>query len=539
MDNKLLKETDNTLVYRCPYCGSGEITIHKHSKHQYGYCDTCDAAYIHYIPLPHQEDVHRSHAPIKVLLGGMGSAKSRAGVMEIIDHALTVRNGRTIIMAQTLKQLSKAIMPIFDTYLPRKFVTKWTDTKADIEIKLTNGHEIIGMASDDEEKLRSMDITGFLIEEASGIKPEIFQECVRRSRNVAGVINGVPHYLGLVISNPAQGFIRELLFSCSKIYGSKSIEKVVETYKDRIKNPNPDMEAFLSSSRDNTYLPKGFIEKVINSLTPQQVRLYVDCIIEYAEGAVYPDFLQHLCDRFEIPKDWHYYLAHDPGIADPAAVLLIAQNPETGELYACDEYYKTDQVITQVGKAIEDMIKDIPAGMLHTPLIDPSANKRNKINRRTYKQQMQIEHNIVFKDANNRIEDGIAKTRDMFYRNKIWIFRDLVNTISEGCEYRYPTLEERNHNKNIGDLPIDKNNHLMDCLRYICQEVPYDYIDAARLSINSIKNFFSNMGYSVMQSNKRAASKKTFSEIAQNIVNMQQYERELVKNHRNSGGYRI
>lgn len=242
----------------------------------------------------------------------MGSAKSRAGVMEIIDHALNVPNGRTIIMAQTLKQLSKAIMPIFDTYLPRKFVTKWTDTKADIEIDLTNGHEIIGMASDDEEKLRSMDITAFLLEEASGIKPEIFQECIRRSRNVAGMIDGVPHYLGIIISNPAQGFIRELLFTASKIHGSKSIEKTVETYKDRIKDPNPDLEAFLSSSRDNTYLPKGFIEKVINSLTPQQVRLYVDCIIEYAEGAVYPDFLQHLCDRFEIPKDWHYYLAHDP-----------------------------------------------------------------------------------------------------------------------------------------------------------------------------------------------------------------------------------
>ena len=57
---------------------------------------------------------------------------------------------------------------------------------------------------------------------------------------------------------------------------------------------------------------KGYIDKVINSLTPQQVRLYVDCIIEYAEGAVYPDFLQHLVDDFEIPKHWKRYLAHDP-----------------------------------------------------------------------------------------------------------------------------------------------------------------------------------------------------------------------------------
>ena len=539
MDQNLIKETDDILVYRCPYCGTGEITINKRSKHQYGYCDTCDAAYIHYIPLPHQMDVHRSKSPLKMLLGGMGSAKSRAGVMEIIDHALSVRNGRTVIMAQTLKQLSKAIMPIFDEYLPRKFVTNWTDNKADIEIDLTNGHEIIGMASDDEEKLRSMDITAFLLEEASGIKPEIFQECIRRSRNVAGMINGKPHYLGIIISNPAQGFIRELLFTASKIHGSKSIEKTVETYKDRIKDPNPDLEAFLSSSRDNTYLPKGFIDKVINSLTPQQVRLYVDCIIEYAEGAVYPDFLQHLCDRFEIPKNWHYYLAHDPGIADPAAVLLVAQDPETGDLYACDEFYKTDQVITQVGNAIEKMIKDIPAGMLHTPLIDPSANKRNKINRRTYKQQMQLEHNIIFKDANNRIEDGIAKTRDMFFRKKLWIFRDLTNTIAEGCEYRYPTLEERNNNRNIGDTPIDKNNHLMDCLRYICQEVPYDYIDNTRLAINSIKNFFGNMGYRVLESNKRAAANKRFDEIAQNIVNMTRYESQIVKSNRCSGGYKI
>lgn len=242
----------------------------------------------------------------------MGSAKSRCGVIEIIDHALTVSNGLTVIMAQTLKQLSKAIMPIFEEYLPKKFVTKWTDTKADIEITLTNGHRIIGMPSDDEEKLRSMDITAFLIEEASGVKREMYEECVRRLRNTHAIIDGVQHFLGIIISNPAQGFIRELLFSASHIYGSKSIEETVKLYNDRLKDPNPDLEAFLSSSRDNTYLPKGFIERVINSLTPEQVRLYVDCIIEYAEGAVYPNFLELLCDDFEIPKNWIRYMAHDP-----------------------------------------------------------------------------------------------------------------------------------------------------------------------------------------------------------------------------------
>lgn len=64
VDNKSVK------VYQCPHCGSGEITIDKKSKHHYGYCDTCDAAYIDYIPLEHQKDVHNSIALLKLLIGG-------------------------------------------------------------------------------------------------------------------------------------------------------------------------------------------------------------------------------------------------------------------------------------------------------------------------------------------------------------------------------------------------------------------------------------------------------------------------------------
>lgn len=67
---KKILDNNDVSVYRCPSCGSGEIKIDKHSKHKYGYCDTCGAAYIDYVPLEHQLDVHKSRAPIKLLLGG-------------------------------------------------------------------------------------------------------------------------------------------------------------------------------------------------------------------------------------------------------------------------------------------------------------------------------------------------------------------------------------------------------------------------------------------------------------------------------------
>ena len=67
---KKLSEDNETIVYACPYCGAGNITINKTSAHKYGYCDTCDAAYIHYIPLPHQLAMHKDKHKIKMQLGG-------------------------------------------------------------------------------------------------------------------------------------------------------------------------------------------------------------------------------------------------------------------------------------------------------------------------------------------------------------------------------------------------------------------------------------------------------------------------------------
>lgn len=66
----IILENKNCIKYRCPHCGSGEITINKRSKHQYAYCDICGAAYIHYIPLEHQMDVHKSKSKLKLLIGG-------------------------------------------------------------------------------------------------------------------------------------------------------------------------------------------------------------------------------------------------------------------------------------------------------------------------------------------------------------------------------------------------------------------------------------------------------------------------------------
>ena len=188
--------------------------------------------------------------------------------------------------------------------------------------------------------------------------------------------------------------------------------------------------------------------------------------------------------------------------------------------------------MSQVAGAFKKMIADIPQGLLHIPLIDPSANKRSKTTGKTYKQQMQLEHGIVTKEAVNNIEDGIQRVKNMMYDGMLVFFNDLTYTLREGCEYRYPTLEERNKNKNLGEKPLDKDNHLMDCLRYICQELPYNYIDVKNLAYNNYIKFFEEQS---KENKKKALS---FNEML-DIINMENIEERLASQQGYAGGYSI
>ena len=223
------------------------------------------------------------------------------------------------------------------------------------------------------------------------------------------------------------------------------------------------------------------------------------------------------------------------GIHDPAAMLMGAIDPDTGIVHFFREYYEKDKVSSQVASSFFQLTKDIAPGMLHTPLIDPAANKRSQIIPRTYKQQMQVEYGIVFKNANNDLEDGIQKVKNMMYNGKVRFFRSLKNTLWEGCEYRYPTLEERSKNKNLGEKPLDKNNHLMDCLRYICQEIPYHYLDMKKAAYATYKDFFKKL-----KTEETAIKDASFKDLLERL-NQEYIEETSVQRSRkrHSGGYRI
>ena len=132
------------------------------------------------------------------------------GACEISNHAMAIANGRTLITAQSLQQVKEAVLPELEKFLPPWFIARQTKTPLP-KYTLINGHEIVIYASNDEEKLRSLNLTAFWIIEASGVDYSIFTQLTARLRNRAAIVKDkdgkeIEHnFIGIVESNPEEG----------------------------------------------------------------------------------------------------------------------------------------------------------------------------------------------------------------------------------------------------------------------------------------------------------------------------------------------
>lgn len=203
--------------------------------------------------------------------------------------------------------------------------------------------------------------------------------------------------------------------------------------------------------------------------------------------AVYPRFAEGLVEPFDIPKHWLRLAGVDFGLRDPTVMLTAAIDPKAGTVYIYNEYYVTDKAVPYHAEKMLEMLEDIPAGKLQTIVADPSGQQRNKHDARTLFDHF-AEYGLYFKPGTNRIDSGIHKVYAYFELGKLKIFNTLIHTIKEGLNYKYKPQELDSH-KNQDDKPLDKDNHAMDTLRYIVQELPDDPSQLINLSISSVGSY--------------------------------------------------
>lgn len=476
-------------VYECPLCG-GKIKVH--DSVFFGRCDTCLATLIDYKPAPHQVAFHQSKAKFRLNIGGFGSGKTTMDAAEIAAHALGVSNGRTLITAQTLQQIKEAVLPELEKFIPPWFIVKQTKTPLP-KYTLTNGHEIIVYASNDEEKLRSLNLTAFWIVEASGVDYEIFIQLTARLRNAAAIVKDkegreVEHnFIGIVESNPEDGWIRdEFLLRSDKIFASKHVD-TTSYDKLKVKKPEKSYHSFLSATPDNTYLHKTFIQDLCVGKDEKWIRKYIYCYLEVKEGAVYPDFKDCLVDPFPIPNNWLRIFGFDKGWSDETCLCCGAIDTKKGICYIYDEYYESEKPMTYHARRIKEKVFGLP--MYKNIIADPSVRNRNDRDGVSYRDYFYNISGLWLDEGNNSIFDGIERVRDFMYQGKLKIFVSCVNLKDEAQKYVW----KKDKDGSIKDDPVDKHNHLMDAMRYMIMALPNDLksinlVDARESSKETVLN---------------------------------------------------
>lgn len=167
-------------------------------------------------------------------------------------------------------------------------------------------------------------------------------------------------------------------------------------------------------------------------------------------GAIYPVSEDDItCAPFEIPKWWGRGYALDVGW-NMTAALWGALDPETDILYLYSEYYK--------GKAEPEVhaagLKS--RGEHLRGVIDPAARGRSqKDGSRLYEIYRDLGLHLTI--ADNTIEAGIYDVWSRLSTGKLKVFKGLGNFLKEYHKYR----------RDLEGKIIKKDDHLMDCLRYL------------------------------------------------------------------------
>ena len=468
------------------------------------YCPNCNAYICTYRPMPHQAEFHRDPHMKKLYAGGFGSAKTYTCGMEFIAHVLQIPNAVGLMGAATWGQASDTCLKFVCDNLPKKLVARSNQDKVSWYINLVNGSRISAKAFDKEGKIRSANLTIVWVEEASEVDYSVIVQLGTRLRNKSGFFKGQDRLKLLLSSNPDVGWLNTEWLMCSDaIYYHGD---VADRYTVDPARRDPVISTHISATSANIYLPPHYEENLAKNREQWWVNRYLKGSFKYTEGLVYPNFTDWFIEPFEIPDFWKRITGTDFGRRDPTAHLVAALDPINKIIYVYAEVEESlddrplDWIVEQIRK-----VDNFPPYLLAYPhQCDPRGRNRDQVSGQTWIDAYR-EKGIVFQPAQDCDNQGsIAPTIQKVYNyashGRLKVFNTCRKLKNELSRYKYAGREVGD-DKNKGEVPLDKNNHLPDALRYMLApfpqfpEAPEDFDEIWQNTVRKVSRQYNPLSY--------------------------------------------
>ena len=228
-------------------------------------------------------------------------------------------------------------------------------------------------------------------------------------------------------------------------------------YQRFFEHPTDDYYKVHTITKDNTYLPKDYIQSMYDAYDFEYAQRYLEGQWGSFIGLVYKDFDfdKHVGFFKDQKINYKYYLAGvDVGYTNPTAMLVVGISGDN-KAYILEEYYEKEQT-TDV--TVEEMCGLNEKYKFRYIYADPSA--ADWINKAKTQRLRVIE-------ADNDIDKGVAKIKSLFKNDLIYIDRSCENLLKEIESYQY---DKRSVKGNETEKPMKKNDHAVDAMRYAFSE---------------------------------------------------------------------
>ncbi|MFE4201111.1 PBSX family phage terminase large subunit [Aneurinibacillus aneurinilyticus] len=377
-----------------------------------------------YLPLLHDDNRYL------ILYGGAGSGKSVFAAQKIIYRLLNEEKHKFLVVRKVARTMRNSVFALFRDVISTWGLSKiFKITESNMEIRCANGNSIIFVGIDDPEKMKSIHgITGIWIEEASEFEQEDVQQLDLRLRG------RTKNYKQMIVSfNPISSF-----HWLKKVYFDSPKEN--------------------ATVKHTTYLDNKFIDpdyrKVLEDLKDQDYTYYTI----YALGKwgtlgniIFKNWevqdlseIRQTFDRFNNGLDFGFS-------DDPNALVHMHYDNKRKTLYILDELYMTELT--------NDLLAEEVKKIIDRQVVTCDSSEPKSI-----KELCQFGvRAIPAKKGPDSVNFGI----DWLKRQKIIIDVRCVNAKREFERYRW----KEDKYGNVLRVPVDKDNHLIDAIRYGCEDL--------------------------------------------------------------------
>jgi phage terminase large subunit len=356
---------------------------------------------------------------------------------------------------------------------PPELIAEHKVAESQVKIKSINGKFswIYFRQLEEPDKLRSLNLSGFYIDEANQCTEEAFMLLQGRLRG-SGIRKGI------LTTNPkGHDWIYKWFFKKDHIK-----DELVKSQYHLIKAP----------STENIHLPEDYLSSMMTTWSKDRIQREIDGSFDAFEGMIYDEFRRdvHVIQPFRIPESWERHIRIDHGYRNPCSVGFYAMSPD-GEIYKYRQMYVREWLIEDIVKGRKDLKR---FGILDnisknekfaSAKIDPSVKAtRGRKGGSEYDEYLEYWPKSdprlpPLQLAQNDVKLGIQrvksylKVRPEIGKPMFFVFSTCEPTIEEFTTYQWEEQTSASiGKKNDPETPKKVNDHAMDETRYMLIDCP-------------------------------------------------------------------